>query len=200
MPGFAPEIESAMFWKCNRKHLIVFAATLLPALSLGCREARKPIDDRQQWRDAFRTTGVVLPLEEGPQLLTSCDGKRVEADSLWSPPDTVLRVLEVKLASRVRKELSPNADDPLRAYHRQYLGIYRAGKALILINGVHDLYLQNTSQNVPGVTGTSKDTGVIPPWFATRAVVVCDGGEAFFRAEYDVGDDTIIAFAFNQRA
>jgi hypothetical protein len=71
---------------------------------------------------------------------------------------------------------------------------------VVLINGVHEQFLrrladQDSARGGPLATRQER----VSQWFRTRAASTCDGGELFFRAEYDVAADAISAFTFNAR-
>ena len=171
---------------------------LLGALLFGCRGG-DGVGEEDQQRRALAPMGVVIPLTEARRLLTACDGTRVIADSLWTPPQAILRAAEKRLAEHLSR-LSQHAlgEDPLETYSRQYFGISRGARTFILINGVHQQYLHHTVQrDTTTEVPVSVRIARAAQQFRTRAVQVCDGGRAFFRAEYDVEGDTISSFAFN---
>ena len=174
------------------QHLAAFAASLV--LLFGCRTA----DDSSVKRATSAPLpmfGVVLPASEAPHLLAACDGKTASADSLWSPPDSTLKALEVRLAQHL---ISISRTDSLQAYSRQYLGLYRGGRKLIFVKGVHRSYLTGAvAQDSAAGISRSESVARVQQWLRTSAVRVCDGGMAFFRAEYDVTVDRIAYFSFN---
>jgi hypothetical protein len=143
--------------------------------------------------------GVVLPQSEATKLFVSCDGQRTFADSVWIPDDSTITRLERRVSERIRA-MAPETAAPLRQYSRQYVGFFRSDTALILINGVHQHYLQAAVDHARTVDGTHESpVDQVSDWFRLNAVRVCDGGRAFFRAEYNAAADTIMWFVFNAR-
>lgn len=145
------------------------------------------------------TMAVILPASEARTLLTSCDGVMARADSLWIPSTTELQAFDKRLAEHINagsKNVTRN--EPWPEYSRQYLGLFRDGRKLVFVQGVHRSYLghtvaQDTLRGVPKPEAIAR----LRQWFRTSATNVCDGGKAFFRAEYDVSADRISSFAFN---
>ena len=149
----------------------------------------------------MRTISVVLGPRQAPQLLTACDGSRVRADSFWTPDARNLRALQPRLSSRLEEMRDAGSRSELRDYSRQQLGLYRDGRRLVFINGVHDLYIRRTAELLreQGLSARQARRST-ERWLRNEAVEVCDGGEAFFRAEYDVATDRVAWFAFNGRS
>ena len=63
-------------------------------------------------------------------------------------------------------------------YFFQYAGLIAGGRKFIYVNSFRG------------------DVGDFPNW-KTQPVMVCDGGDAFFGAEYDPQTKTFANFAFN---
>jgi hypothetical protein len=187
---------SEPFMRNPRARLAVGIASAL--VVFGCQGERDDRNDRTEPPLRFPSLGVVLPFSEAGELLRWCDGRTTPVDSLWTPAASDLAALEPRLAERLGAvdAAGTSAEPPLQVYSRQYLGIYRGGRKLVFIQGVHRHYLEinverdsarDVSRKIDWVTGV----------FRKRAVSVCDGGQMFFRAEYDVAADAISQFDFN---
>ena len=66
------------------------------------------------------------------------------------------------------------------SYHRQYVGIVVGGRREVYVNGF---------RLVSSASGP-------PPW-EIQLVSVCDGGDSYFGAEFDVPTDRIVSLSFN---
>jgi len=171
--------------------------TVLAALAFvlsGCdRRAAAPAAraTEQQWQPGFR---VELPPGATRDLLTDCSGNRMRADSLWTPSSAVIANLEERLAEHLRSSSTRSLKD----YSLQYFGFWRGGRREIFVNGVHNTYLARWLTIDTTGSGQTRKARVERS-FRTLAINVCDGGEGFFRAEYDVASGSISTFAFNHR-
>lgn len=172
------------------RRIIAAASALLLSACAG---------ERRMTPDALPALRVVLPASEAGILVDGCHGRDVRADSLWTPPDSVLRRLERRLAGHLESAWSADLGDPLEVYALQYVGFHRDGRRWVFVNGVDRGHLQMAVE-WDSVGGASERVERVARRFREEAVSVCDGGEGFFRAEYDVEADRVSAFAFNGRA
>lgn len=125
--------------------------------------------------------GVVLSPRAAAPLYRQCSrAGPIPGEGYWKPAAGDLAALEASLpralaAERARGVRLP--DLPLAAFGRQYVAVVRGGRRMIYVNGF------------PAQAGD--DT------WRRQAVVVCDGGPAFFGAEYDVTARRFVRFDFN---
>jgi hypothetical protein len=116
--------------------------------------------------------GVLLSPEKGLQLLHQCSRQSInDATGSWSPMQGDLLKLEVSLVRFLNEKKIPQ----YLTDHRQYGGFLRGKKKFIYINA-----FKNADAN-----------------WKTEPVLVCDGGPAFWGAEYDVANDKIVFLDFN---
>jgi hypothetical protein len=190
----ATHTEPGRYLRRNRARAAMIAVSILAACGRpgGANNSESPPGV------AVPAVGVVLPASEERRLLTYCDGARADADSLWTPSDSVLRAVELSLARHLRGQASPGvaAPDPLGEYSRQYVGLHRGEEKFVFVRGVHQAYLTRAltfdTQSVP----QSVKVASAIRRFGETAVDVCDGGRGFFRAEYSLRAQRISRFAF----
>jgi len=125
---------------------------------------------------------AILPASQAKSLTSQCSrGVPAKGEGTWQPSWADITAMESAL--RVALKAEPRAPERkgLRApegWRRQYVGVVRGGRRFIYGN-------------------------YLPPddWMGDRwrsqAVIVCDGGAAFFGAEYDVAGRRISHLAFN---
>jgi hypothetical protein len=178
--------------------LLYFPVSCLVLLLCGCGRG-KDATEQDHLTNSLATMSVVLPLSEGHRLLTACDGSQVIADSLWTPPDSVLHRVESRLASYWERFSDNGAmSRSLELYSLQFFGIQRGGEKFVFINGVHQSYLQLlVDRDTLEISSREMRLRQVLHQFRTQAIQVCDGNAAFFRAMYDSAHDTISAFSFN---
>jgi len=84
--------------------------------------------------------GVVLPPKAARAVLCQCSRKSLgPASGYWTPTLSELLPMEARLPDYLRAHAHPRRPDQwreLKGYLRQYLGIARAGRRLIYINGI----------------------------------------------------------------
>ena len=147
---------------------------------------------------AIEPQRVVLPASEARRLLGACDGYHVAYDSTWTPAAAQLRAFENRLSARLRSSrVGRRYTDASQFYSIQYLGFTRNGRYLIFANGVGHIELED---DVLRLTNNGLEPGrasdSVAGAFAKTTMAGCDGGEMFFRAEYDIASDSLIRFAF----
>jgi hypothetical protein len=124
--------------------------------------------------------GVVLPPEAAKAILCPCSRSTPGlGDSYFQPSSSQIVEVESKLAEFLRTH--PHDEAPLQwrqlsSFMRQYLGVMRAGGAFIYVNLFR-----------PSERSDWRD----------HAVVVCDGGPAYFGVEYDLGAGRFHHIDFN---
>lgn len=159
------------------------------ALACGCSPARSTV--------GLPEGAYVLPDAVGGQLLMQCSRATPEKGvGSFQPDPADIAALEAVLAQAIAHRDSyppniggravpmPGTPDLLQApkgFKRQYAGIVRSGRRYIYGN------------YFPANDFTGDGHGDL----ASNPVVVCDGGPAFFGAEYDVAAKRFTHLAFN---
>jgi hypothetical protein len=130
---------------------------------------------------AATTHYAILPTSEGPALLKQCSrGTPKNVTGYWTPLTSQIAEMEKLLPEFLKKSgYNRSFSDSCR----QYVGIISHGKQLIYVNAF--------PKSTPGDFG--KD-------WQTKAVIVCDGGEAFWGVVFDPADNTFHDFATNGMA
>ena len=160
---------------------------------------------------------VVLPDTAMPHVLTQCSrGAPSGVAGFWRPTpadvvvaeDAVDRALIHALDSVIARDgarqpdwlSGPRAGWPDQ-YYRQYAGLrYRDGRRTIYVNGVVVGWPEELSQRVAQRDTTDSHPFAKPDWWRFSVATVCDGGAAFFGAEYDPLGKRVLAFQFNGNA
>jgi hypothetical protein len=114
---------------------------------------------------------VILPLSEGPHLSAT-------ADYFWTPEVSEVPAAEAALALYMNLPDVQKPRAPLNDYIRQYIGIRRNGEVLIHINLALKKDVEFDQETERKIRGKSSD------WHS-KAIVVTDGGDAFWRIDYD---------------
>ena len=124
--------------------------------------------------------GVVFPDGKARELTKQCSRNGpAHITGTWTPATNQIAELEKSLVAALSKADSPidfNARD-FSHLARQYGGLLASAHKLIYVNAFR-------TQDING------------DWHK-RAVIVCDGGPAFFGVEYDPQNRTFANFAFN---
>jgi hypothetical protein len=135
---------------------------------------------------------VVFSAQSAHTLVHQCS-RRVPTSftGAWSPDASTLRHLEgvwLAVLQEAIDRTTPPGSQSLRAaeYYRQYGGLIIGGRRIVYINGFHRAHLRMISVNPEGATD-----------WRTRAVNVCDGGRAYFGAEYDPTTGRVESIEFN---
>lgn len=124
--------------------------------------------------------GIIVPARYGAAVLNQCsrsvpDGKF----RLWVPTGNDVKELEQQLPSFVGRHLPVYLDElpqPLDDYKRQYVGLSNDSGKFVYVN----LFLADSRMD-----------------WRQRAIVVCDGGAAFFGVLYNVGTHRFVHIAYN---
>ncbi len=137
---------------------------------------------------------TVLPPETAPSVVRQCTrlGVPVRIQGTWQPTEEQISTLERVLAPALDRGLKTAEDErahELRVndYYRQYAGLVVDGRQIIYVNGFHRGFLQDLAR------------GDTTSW-RKEPVNVCDGGEWFFGAEYDVSSGRIRSLHFSGHA
>ncbi len=135
--------------------------------------------------------GTVLPAGSAADIVRQCSrGTPGPVDGVWTPTSADIVALDRALApvlvdalkhSSIPDSLRP----PISRYYRQYAGLVVGGKRIIYVNGFDDDILHAYTDSTE--------------WHRTP-IVVCDGGEGFFGAEYDPSSLQVRHFQFNGNA
>jgi hypothetical protein len=137
-------------------------------------------------------SSVILGDTQASGLLHQCSrDSPQQVSGTWLPSSAQIAALEERLFPILRRELSRNqyrASKP-EDYFRQYAGYVVGGRKFIYVNGVDRGYIKFLLENhIPGAD------------WEREAIVICDGGEDFFGAEYDVETRSLRNLSFNGRA
>lgn len=148
---------------------------LLAAVLLGCSPASRGTAPTS---DDF----VVFRGENGLALLHQCSRATPPVgDMQWIPTAREIKAFEALLPGALSaRQKSEDSDfsNVLSRWRRQYVGIVRSGRRYIYAN-----YFP--SGQLAG-----------PTW-REKPVIVCDGGPAFFGAEFDVAANRVTRLDFN---
>ena len=133
---------------------------------------------------------VVLPIEAVDPMLRQCSRATPQpGEGRWQPEAADIiafeRALPAALAERRRTAETPDWANDRGGWRRQYVGYWRGGRRFIYGN----FYPRGVSDGEPGNERWHREP-----------IVICDGGPAFFGAEYDVGARRITHLAFNGSA
>ncbi len=177
------------------KSKVLKAGAVLALFLASCSNSNTLDTDGQETEPADLPDGAFVFAGEDPErLLDQCSrGTPAPGDAYWtpSPADIVAfeRALPTALAQSGRgpDDYLPEAERQgwshfTERWTRQYIGIDR--------NGVRTIY-GNFFPGEPAGTSLNPTTG---------AIIVCDGGNVFFGAEFDPTNGEIIHLAFNGRA
>ena len=135
--------------------------------------------------------GIVLSLEHATDVIHQCSRSSPgSVEGSWLPAEREIRDLEARLPQALNDALAKSGRPAERSRDigRQYAGLRVAGRKIIYVNGFPLSMIQTEARNTPR---PSRDG------WKTRAVMVCDGGPAFFGVEYDPKTRTFSNFAFN---
>jgi hypothetical protein len=137
---------------------------------------------------------VLFSAEWTPALSHQCSRRvPMSLTGTWTPDRDTLRRLETGLMPALQAALDRAASPGQRApratdYYRQSGGLIVARRRIIYINGFHRAHLS--------MSGNGAEHAA--EW-RTHAVNVCDGGFAYFGAEYDPSTDRFESVEFNGR-
>lgn len=185
----------------TRKRMIllshVFALTMLSVSA-----ARRPVSQVLNERD-----GAVLTGSESRAVLHQCSHYGpVEASSTWQPLQSQVLELESRLPSFIKQQ-KDRPPGELTEYLRQYVGVVIGGHKFIYINGFPKSEIasdieafESFRREHPEVLLTSTDfpdsMRTLDGW-RHSAVVVCDGGSAYWGALYDPATRRFSAYSAN---
>lgn len=123
---------------------------------------------------------AILPSSEGPALMKQCSrGTPKDVSGFWSPSPSQVAAIEQLLPEMLRKS---GHKLKVSDSNRQYIGITVHGKKLIYLNCFDRSVLSESS--------------ALRDW-QTKAVIICDGGDAFWGVVFDPADNTFHELQFN---
>ena len=116
---------------------------------------------------------AILPTSQGPALIKQCSrGSPPGVTNFWSPTPEQVIAIEKLLPELLRKNhLISHISDS----RHQYVGIVSDGRKLIYLNSFPKDAFAGSSVQLD---------------WKTKAVIVCDGGSAFWGVEFDPADNT----------
>lgn len=147
------------------------------------------------------SAGAVLPVGSGPELANACTrrGPR-NVIGYFTPDKAQIDRLEMRLPAAVEQERSRTAKPPVSNYHRQYIGIVRAGdRKSILVNAFPREHLDALNRLLPRLPKDGGSVADTVPW-RQLPIAVCDGGPAFWSVEFDLTTGSFRSFQYNQPA
>lgn len=123
---------------------------------------------------------TILPTSEGPNIIKQCSrADPADVSGFWSPSVADVTKLERRLPQLLRTS-GHNID--LSRSHRQYIGIVSRGKKLIYLNAFSDTIFVAPENRMS---------------WTRQAIVVCDGGDAFWGVEFDPATNSFAHLEFN---
>ncbi|HVU21496.1 MAG TPA: hypothetical protein VHE09_12255 [Rhizomicrobium sp.] len=149
-------------------------ATLLLAAPAMALQALNPDD------------GAILPPDAARDVLNQCSRDVPHSvQGTWQPSKAQIGALEAGLPKALDDAMAKRGEhlDRAKTFLRQYAGFIIGGRKVIYTNAF------------PRSVRDDQQSSALSWRF--RAVVVCDGGSAFFGVEYDPAKDTFANFAFN---
>lgn len=134
---------------------------------------------------AVRGDAAILPGEMAATLLRQCSRDApLPGETTWQPTWNDIARFEAALPRALAADPESRGlvdFQPPERWVRQYVGLVRGGRRFIY---------GNFAPQFPGGSG-------IPKMSPSRPMLVCDGGPAFFGAEYDVEARRVSHLAFN---
>jgi hypothetical protein len=114
---------------------------------------------------------AILPASEGPALLKQCSRPTPQGvTSFWTPSTSQIAEMEKLLPKLLKKS---GYKRPFSDFRGQCVGIISQGKLLIYVNA----FPRSTTDRH------------IKDWH-TKALIICDGGSAFWGVVFDPADNT----------
>lgn len=175
---------------------------LVLLLSCGAPADQTAHRDRAVAEDILNpSAGAVLPVASGPELTEGCTrgGPRGIVE-YFSPTPNEVRSLELRLATALDQERRRRSLPPVNDYLRQYIGIARAGgRKAIFVNAFPRAHLNALNRLLPDLPKKNASDADTVEW-REHPVVVCDGGPAFWSAEFDLKTASFRNFRYNRPA
>lgn len=128
------------------------------------------------------TGAAILDGTHAPRLLRQCSRRApAPGEAVWQPGASDVITFEASLPAELANRSDTEVDWSAwpQGWRRQYVGIVRGGRRFIYGSFIPR---QDGSGNAPPAAGPE---------------IVCDGGPAFFGAEYDVEARRVTHLAFN---
>ena len=133
----------------------------------------------------------MLPLVQATDVIHQCSRSSPgPVEGTWLPTVKEIRDLEARLPQALDDALAKRGQfaNRSRDIGRQYAGLKIAGRSIIYVNGFPLSMFEMEARYTPGL---SRDD------WKRQAVMVCDGGPAYFGVEYDPKTKVFSHFAFN---
>ncbi len=123
---------------------------------------------------------AILPTSQGPALIKQCSrSSPTDVTNFWGPTPSQVIAIEKLMPGLLSKS---GHKIKLSDYYRQYAGVTSHGRNLIYLNSFVGSALTESSEHLD---------------WRTKAVVFCDGGDAFWGVEFDPADNTFHNLEFN---
>ena len=171
---------------CKTSPLVIrsamrFMVLLLAGLAAACGDAGGANSQPPAGGPALPPNAAILDGAAVPAMLRQCSrAAPPPGEGTWQPAAADIIAFEAALPAALAAHRFANVDWSRwpRAWERQYVGIRRGGRNFIYGNFV------------PREVGGDAGSGIAPH-------IICDGGPAFFGAEYDVAARHVSHIAFN---
>jgi len=125
--------------------------------------------------DAQPDRVAILAPAQGAAMLHQCSRAAPTASEFWAPSLEDVLEAERRLPTFLTQATCRVRLKPPAEYFRQYVGMTIGGRRLLYLNAVH-----------ADIVTLHSDGPHALDWHS-KAIVVCDGGEAFWGVEYDLG-------------
>ena len=141
---------------------------------------------------AQREKSALLPADQAKEVTSQCSRQSPKFTDTWEPSKDQIKEMESAF-SRIKgccKERFRLGD--LSNVYMQYAGIVVDGKKLIYINAFSEFAATIPVRKNDGTYEMEKSD-----WWKTSAVIVCDGGSAFWGVLYDPKSKKFFDLAVN---
>ncbi len=182
-----------MIWTMRRRLLTVFSVAILGFYFLFSVKAQgqKPAGQTANTNRLPERTTIIKGVAARP-LFKQCSRQSPVATAFWTPTVADVRAAEQALPAFIQSLKNPNGPDRrLRFDYRQYAGFVDKR------SGHKSLYLNGFAPRIAAAHSHTIAPGKKPFDWKLEPLNVCDGGNSFWGAEYDVQTGQWSRFFFN---
>jgi hypothetical protein len=143
---------------------------------------------------------VVFPAEKAASLVGQCSRAFPKIHGTWTPTSAQIAAFEAVLEPALRKRLADLGSNSPSDYYRQYGGVIVSGTRFIYANGFHRSHVESTREwlrqrhNEGELSSFPKPFRGDDYWKGVH-VDVCDGGDEFWAAAFDVRAGRLMRFS-----